>query len=123
LVEVGRSARGPGAAAVSYGRWWPVDPRFVEAVAERVRAARGALPEGARAGARLVFTAHSIPVAAGEQSPYVGEIEASARAVAERLGEPSWEIAYQSRSGSPRDPWLEPDINATLERLAGEGTP
>src|SRR5262249_4717130 len=87
-----------------------------------VRAARATLPEDARAGARLVFTAHSIPVAGAEQSPYVGEIEASASAVAERLGEPSWEIAYQSRSGNPRDPWLEPDVNVTLERLAAGGT-
>ena len=38
-----------------------------------------------------------------------------------RLDQTRWEIAYQSRSGNPRDPWLEPDINATLERLAGEG--
>src|SRR5262249_40830738 len=101
-VEAGRSALGPRAPVVSYVGPWHVHPLFIEAVAERVRAARVTLPEDARAGAQLVFTAHSIPVAAPEQSPYVGEIEASARAVAERLGEPSWEIAYQSRSGSPR---------------------
>src|SRR5262249_58674644 len=70
---------------------------------------------------RLVFTAHSIPVAAAERSPYVAEIEASSRAIAERLGRAKWEIAYQSRSGSPRDPWLEPDVNPALERLAADG--
>src|SRR5262249_57032582 len=99
---------------------WHVHPLFVDAVADRVRAAHATLPEALRTGATLVFTAHSIPVAA-EQSPYVAEIEASARAVAARLQQPRWEIAYQSRSGNPRDPWLEPDINATLERLPGEG--
>ena len=121
-VEEGRAALGPRAPAVTYVRSWHVHPLFIEAVADRVRAARSTLPGEARTGSRLVFTAHSIPVAAAEHSPYAAEIEASARAVAEHLDEPSWEIAYQSRSGSPRDPWLEPDINATLERLAGEET-
>jgi protoporphyrin/coproporphyrin ferrochelatase len=120
-VEEGRAALGPRAPAVSYVHSWHEHPLFVEAVAERVREARATLPEARRAGAVLVFTAHSIPVAAAEQSPYVAEIEASARAVALRLDQTRWEIAYQSRSGNPRDPWLEPDINAALERLAGEG--
>src|SRR5262249_58390167 len=83
-VEAGRSALGPRAPAVSYVRSWHVHPLFIEAVAERVRAARATLPEDARAGARLVFTAHSIPVAAGGQSPYGGEVEASARRLAQR---------------------------------------
>src|SRR4029450_3663974 len=88
-------------------------------IAERVRTALDSLPEGTR----VVFTAHSIPVAAAERSPYVAELDAPARAVAARLGAPPWELAYQSRSGSPRDPWLEPDVNATLRRLAGEPAP
>src|SRR5215831_4594500 len=54
-------------------------------------------------------------------SPHVAEIQASARAIAERLGRPKWEVAYQSRSGSPREPWLEPDVNPALERLAASG--
>jgi len=120
-VEEGRSALGPRAPRVSYVPSWHVHPLFVDAVADRVRAAHATLPEALRAGAALVFTAHSIPVPAAEQSPYVAEIEASARAVAARLQQPRWEIAFQSRSGNPRDPWLEPDIKATLERLAGEG--
>jgi ferrochelatase len=121
-VEEGRAELGPRAPGVTYVPSWHVHPLFVEAVAEKVCAARSTLPEELRPGARLVFTAHSIPVAAAERSPYTAEIEASARAVAARLGEPPWEIAYQSRSGSPRDPWLEPDVNVTLERLAAGGT-
>src|SRR5262249_56037954 len=109
---------GRGGRGVGYVPWWHVQPVFVDAVAEQVRAAHATLPEALRAGAALVFTAHSIPVPAAEQSPYVAEIQASARAVAARLRQPRWEIAYQSRSGNPRDPWLEPDINVTLERLA-----
>jgi protoporphyrin/coproporphyrin ferrochelatase len=118
-VDQGRAALGPRAPAIDYVGSWHVHPLFVEAIAERVRAALGGLP----AGARVVFTAHSIPLAAAERSPYAAELDATARAVASRLGEPPWELAYQSRSGSPRDPWLEPDVNATLRRLAAERAP
>jgi protoporphyrin/coproporphyrin ferrochelatase len=118
-VDQGRAALGPRAPAIDYVGSWHVRPMFVEAIAERVRAALGGLP----AGARVVFTAHSIPLAAAERSPYAAELDATARAVASRLGEPPWELAYQSRSGSPRDPWLEPDVNATLRRLAAERAP
>jgi ferrochelatase len=93
----------------------------VTAVADAVVAALVTIPVPRRAEARLVFTAHSVPVAMAEASPYVAEITASARAVAERLGRAAWQVAYQSRSGSPRDPWLEPDINDTLRALAAEG--
>jgi protoporphyrin/coproporphyrin ferrochelatase len=116
-VDEGRRALGPRAPVVDYVGAWHVHPLFVEAVAEQVRAALGSLP----GGARVVFTAHSIPVAAAERSPYTAELAATARAVAARLDDPVWELAYQSRSGSPRDPWLEPDVNATLHRLAAEG--
>jgi ferrochelatase len=116
-VDEGRRALGPRAPVVDYVGSWHVHPLFVEAVAEQVRVAREGLP----GDARVLFTAHSIPVAAAARSPYVAELEATARAVAARLGQPPWELAYQSRSGSPRDPWLEPDVNATLQRLAAEG--
>jgi len=116
-VDEGRAKLGPRAPVLDYVGSWHVHPLFVEAVAEQVRAAQHSLP----AGARVVFTAHSIPVAAAEHSPYTAELAATARAVAERLDHASWELAYQSRSGSPREPWLEPDVNATLQRLAAEG--
>src|SRR5437899_9878160 len=57
----------------------------------------------------------------GNASPYVADLTAAALAVAERLGHQRWSIAYQSRSGSPRDPWLEPDIGDVLKRLAANG--
>ncbi len=118
-VDEGRGALGVRAPVIDYVGSWHTHPLFVEAVAEQVRAALAALP----AGARVVFTAHSIPVAAAQRSPYAAELEATARAVAARLDGAAWELAYQSRSGSPRDPWLEPDVNATLRRLAEERVP
>src|SRR4029453_2098309 len=97
-VDQGRAALGPRAPVVDYVGSWHVHPLFVEAIAERVRAALDRLP----AGARVVFTAHSIPLAAAERSPYAAELDATARAVASRLGEPPGERAHQTPRGGPR---------------------
>jgi ferrochelatase len=56
-----------------------------------------------------------------EQSPYVTQVATSARLVARRLGHPRWSVAYQSRSGDPREPWLEPDIREVIASLAAAG--
>ena len=112
---------GPGAPEVSYARPWFDHPRFIEAVADRVTEALSAIPGGSRKATPLIFTAHSVPTAMADGSPYVAQFMAASRAVAARLGHPRWSVAYQSRSGSPRDSWLEPDIADVLGRLAGEG--
>jgi ferrochelatase len=91
---------------------------FIEAIADRVRAATARLGEAA-AAAELIFTAHSIPLAMAEVAPYVDQLNQSARLVASALGRERWSLAFQSRSGSPREPWLEPDIGAALRQLAG----
>jgi len=113
-----RVARAP---EVGFAPAWFEYPRFVAAVADRTRAALGEIPQDARASTPLVFTAHSVPVAMAEASPYVSDLTAAARAVARRLGHARWSVAYQSRSGSPREPWLEPDVAAVLRRLAADG--
>jgi protoporphyrin/coproporphyrin ferrochelatase len=114
-------ARVAGAPEVGFAPAWFEYPRFIAAVADRARAALGELPEDAQASTPLVFTAHSVPVAMAEASPYVSDLTAAARAVARRLGHARWSVAYQSRSGSPREPWLEPDVAAVLRRLAADG--
>jgi ferrochelatase len=96
-------------------------PDFIEAMAEQIRVQLDGIPPERRNGTRLVFTAHSIPTAAAAQSPYVRQLEISCRLVAESLGELPWSLAYQSRSGNPRDPWLEPDLSDVLRSLAAEG--
>jgi protoporphyrin/coproporphyrin ferrochelatase len=80
-------------------------PKFIEAMTDRARAALEELPQG-----RLVFTAHSVPVAMAQSSPYVQELEQACAAVASALGRSEWKLAWQSRSGPPTQPWLEPDI-------------
>ncbi|MEW6272214.1 MAG: ferrochelatase [Thermodesulfobacteriota bacterium] len=106
---------------VTFAPNWHDRPGYVRAAADRVREALARVPAGDRPGTPLVFTAHSIPRAMAERSPYVEQLTRTARLVAEASGSRRWEVAYQSRSGRPEDPWLEPDVNAVLERLASEG--
>jgi ferrochelatase len=120
-VAAAREKVGPDAPEVVFAPPWADHPRFVDAMADRTRAALDAVEPGRRATARLVFTAHSVPVAMAAGSPYAAQLEAAARAIAGRLGRAAWTLAYQSRSGSPRDPWLEPDVSDAIRALAREG--
>lgn len=78
---------------------------------------------------RLVFTAHSVPTAWMATSPYLGQLRAAsahvAAGVADRAKRPEladgWDLVFQSRSGPPQVPWLEPDINDHLRTIADEG--
>jgi protoporphyrin/coproporphyrin ferrochelatase len=96
-------------------------PGFVEANADRVRDALSQLPEEGRERAPLVFTAHSIPTAMAERCRYAEQLAETARLVAEAVGVSRYTIGYQSRSGSPRTPWLEPDVLERLRSLAAGG--
>ncbi len=111
------AALGEAAPEVVYPEPWHDHPLFVTAVASRAREAFARLEFPERSRARLIFTAHSIPLAMAQAGPYVEQLTQSARIVAADLGIDTWQFAYQSRSGSPRDAWLEPDIKQTLRNL------
>ena len=114
-------ARVPGAPEVDYAPAWSDHRLFIEAVADRAAAALAEVPAERRPWTPLIFTAHSIPVAMAEASPYVAELTESADRVARRLQHKRWSIAYQSRSGGPHDHWLEPDIGDVMRSLANDG--
>jgi ferrochelatase len=116
-----REVAGADAPVIDYIEEWHAHPSFIAAVADNVAAALTQIPANRRAQARLVFSAHSVPTAMAAASPYVEQITDSSRLVAERLGHTRWSVAYQSRSGSPREPWLGPDINQVVAGLAAEG--
>jgi ferrochelatase len=107
------------APEIEYAPPWHDDPGFVEAVAERARAALEHLDASARERAELIFSAHSIPLSMAGRAGYAEQLSESARLVAQQLGRTGWTLAFQSRSGSPRDPWLEPNVTDVLCGLAG----
>ena len=96
-------------------------PLFVDANSLRVQAAIETLPGDRRAGARLVFTAHSIPKSMASTSQYESQLLEVATRVAGSLGIDEFDMAWQSRSGPPSQPWLEPDILDHLRFLAARG--
>jgi ferrochelatase len=115
-------AAGPDAGlAVDFVEPWFDHPQFAAAQADEVRRALEKIPEARRDATPVVFTAHSIPTAVAERCPYVAQIETACRNVARSLGGVSWKLAWQSRSGNPRTPWLEPDVSALLKVLRDEG--
>ena len=120
-VAAARDKVGDGAPEVVFAPAWSDHPLFIAAMAERVDEALARVPPARRSAAALVFTAHSVPVAMASGSPYAAQLEAAARSIAEQLDHSRWSVAYQSRSGSPRDPWLEPDIGAAIRDLARGG--
>ena len=104
-------------------------PGFIAATADGLRGALDALPAEHRGSARLVFTAHSIPQRMNDESGpernglYAAEQRETARLTAEAVrGQGAeFDLVWQSRSGPPQVPWLEPDINDHLRALAAEG--
>jgi protoporphyrin/coproporphyrin ferrochelatase len=100
---------------------WHSHPGFIDANADHVREAMTRLPEEVRDRARLIFTAHSIPVSMAARFPYQRQLEETAQAVADRVGAKDWVLVYQSRSGRPEDPWLCPDVCDYLRQTSAAG--
>jgi len=114
-------AAGPGAPRVEYVQACYNHPDFIAAMAEQVRSQLDAIPPERREATPLVFTAHSIPTKMAAASPYVQQLQESCQLVVKALGHTQWSLAYQSRSGDPREPWLTPDVSDILHTLASEG--
>jgi protoporphyrin/coproporphyrin ferrochelatase len=93
-------------------------PGYIETMTDRVSEARQAFTSQQKKNIVLLFTAHSIPLSMAENCKYETQLKEACRLVAEHAGEPNWQLVYQSRSGPPSQPWLEPDVCATLRQLA-----
>ena len=126
-----RAAVGPRAPELVKLRHFFDHPAFVAANADAARAARATLPADVRGAARLVFTAHSVPVAADAAAGppaegghrYSRQVTEAARLVATELGTAEHDVVWQSRSGPPQVPWLEPDVVDHLDALQAAGVP
>ncbi|BBZ07559.1 ferrochelatase [Mycolicibacterium doricum] len=124
-IARGRAAAGDNAPHLVKLRHYFDHPLLVEMFAESIGAAVRSLPAELSDEARLVFTAHSIPVAADQQhGPYLysRQVAYAARLVAAAAGYSGFDQVWQSRSGPPRIPWLEPDIGDHMAVLAEQGT-
>ena len=112
---------GPGAPQVDYCAGWHDHPLFIQTWSELIQTVMTKIDTASRPAPPLIFTAHSLPTAMAARSPYVAHLQTSARMIAEKLGRQNWSLAYQSRSGRPSDPWLEPNIGDAIRTLAGTG--
>lgn len=113
---------GPTAPTVDKLRMFFNHPGFIEPQIELVAATLEQIPPERRERAILFFSAHSIPLAMADNCRYVEQLGEASRLVAEGAGHKRWEVVYQSRSGPPHQPWLEPDVCGRIQALhtAGE---
>jgi len=112
---------GPDAPEVHKLRVFYNHPGFVGPNVENLRRAFEQLPEARRAAAPLVFSAHSLPASMARNSNYEAQLHETCRLVAEGVGREDWDLVFQSRSGPPHQPWLEPDVCDHLTVLHGRG--
>ncbi len=96
-------------------------PGFVEPMARRVRDALEMLPQVRHDAAEVIFTAHSIPLSMARGCTYERQLRETSRLVVELAAAPRYRLAWQSRSGPPHVPWLEPDILDELDQLHQSG--
>jgi len=116
-----QAAVGSNAPHIDKLRAYYNHPLFIEANVAQIRASMSEFPGGARASAQLVFTAHSIPESMAANSDYEAQLKEAGRLIAAELSVNSWQIVYQSRSGSPAQPWLGPDVCDHLKQLRAAG--
>ncbi|MGH9467109.1 MAG: ferrochelatase [Terriglobales bacterium] len=112
-------ATGTSAPLLEKVRLFYNHPEFLAIWTERVAEALAQAP----AQSELIFTAHSIPAAMAAVSPYEEQLSEAARLIASACGQANFAIAYQSRSGSPQEPWLEPSLETVLAGCAARHVP
>ena len=114
---------GEGAPEVDKIRVFFNHPLFAKVNAESVETAVAKLPTESQADYQIAFTAHSIPSSMADNCRYEAQLQEASRLVAEQLDLPDdrWQLVYQSRSGRPQDPWLEPDILDHIDDLNTKG--
>ena len=109
-----------GAVTIQKIRQYYNHPGFIEANIDRVRDAVGRLPNPSGTCA-VAFTAHSIPIAMADAAPHQEQLREVAGVIADQMKIADWKLVFQSRSGPPGQPWLEPDILDHIRALKAEG--
>ena len=118
-----RAEVGPAAPLVDKIRAFFNHEGYIRPMIENTARALDEFPAEMRPEVELVFSAHSIPLSMASTSRYVEQLEEASRLVAEGVGRRDRRLVYQSRSGPPTQPWLEPDITDYLREVHGRGSP
>ncbi len=118
-IAAAQSTVGPDAPEVNKVRMGFNHPQFIEAQVDLLSQSLATL--SAPTSATLLFTAHSIPNAMSDNCRYVEQLKALGQLIVERANVSNWELVYQSRSGPPTQPWLEPDVCDRIEQLHAAG--
>ncbi len=121
-IEEARQAVGVNAPQIDKIAPFYNHPDFIATNADNLIVALSRLEEESRKEAEVIFTAHSIPGSMAEGCCYVAQLEEAAHLIVDKaqIGN-KWRIAYQSRSGSPSQVWLEPDINLAIKGIGQKG--
>ena len=122
-VEAARAAIGPASPTVAVAGAWHDEPAFIDALAERLRAALAKGGTDERYGTHVLMTAHSLPRRVAEQEPdYLGQLAATATAVAAaaELTPDAWTFCWQSAGHEPGE-WMKPDFADLMPRIAADG--
>lgn len=122
-IDSSRAEAGDGAPVIEKLRVFYNHPRFIRAWVERIQEALAKFTPAERETVEIVYTAHSIPLAMARACAYVDQLEEACRLIAEMSGLPAGPLVFQSRSGSPAQPWLGPDILDCLRGLASDRKP
>jgi protoporphyrin/coproporphyrin ferrochelatase len=120
-LDAARAEVGPAAPQIDKLRAFFNHPGFIEPMVESLAKCLANIPPAERGGATVLFTAHSIPQTMADNCRYVGQLNDACRLVADGAGAVRWELVYQSRSGSPQQPWLEPDVVDRIRELHAAG--
>jgi ferrochelatase len=122
-IDAARTALGDAAPEVRLASAWHVEPAFVAALADRIRAGLDRFPPDERQTVSVLMTAHSLPKRVAEQEPdYLGQLRATAEAVAARAGlaDREWSFCWQSAGHEPGE-WMKPDFADLMPEIAGSG--
>jgi len=112
---------GPDAPSFDKIRVYYNHPDFIQVTAEHWANALSSFPADRRKHVHTAFTAHSIPAAMSERSDYAVQLQTACELTAESAGIERWQLVFQSRSGAPHQPWLDPDICDHIRSLHTQG--
>ena len=121
-IEAAREAVGPTAPVIDKLRVFYDHPGFIEPMVDNLRASVAELEEAEVRSPEVLFSAHSIPASMASGADYEAQLQEACRLVAEGAGVDKWSLVFQSRSGPPQMPWLEPDVVDAIEALPADAT-